>query len=323
MKTRIAGLVGDIGGTNARLALVDEDGHIRHPRTFAAADHGSLIEVVGHYLDAVAGGKVPPRAVLAVAGPVLDGEISFTNLDWRISEGELVGTFGFEVAKLVNDFAAQALAAPALGAADLVRLGPDLKGAPDAPIVVLGAGTGFGVAGLARSDTGEIALETEGGHASLAPNDATEDRLIARLRVIHGRVSIERVLSGQGLYDLYLTLAEGTAPAHADEKAVMAAGLAQSDPLAVQTLDRFCAILGSVAGDLALTFGARGGVYIAGGLAPRLKDHLMGQGFRARFEAKGRMSDYVRDIPTRLMVHPYAALVGAARALALLGRLRL
>ncbi len=316
MKTNFTGLVGDVGGTNARLALVDDTGHIRNPKTYAAADFGSLGEVIGHYLETVAARRCPQRAVLAVAGPVVDGEIEFTNLAWRISEGELVGTFAFEAALLLNDFAAQALAAPVLGREDLKTLGPAMKGALDAPLVVLGAGTGFGVAGLARSARGDVPIATEGGHATFAPGDDLESDILVRLRKRHGRASIERVLSGRGLFDLYRTLGEirGTDAPLADEKAVFAAGQA-GDPLSNETLDRFCGMLGSVAGDLALTFGARGGVYVSGGIAPRMIDRLNNGEFRRRFEAKGRLSDYVRDIPTSLIVHPYAALVGAARAL--------
>ncbi|WP_304176345.1 glucokinase [Phenylobacterium aquaticum] len=317
MKTHFIGLVGDVGGTNARMALVDETGRIRHPKTYPAKDYGSLSEVIATYLETTAGRKVPTKAVIAVAGPVVDGEIEFTNLAWRISEGELVGTFEFETAKLLNDFGAQALAAPLMEADDLRVIGPTLRGADGAPIVVLGAGTGFGVAGLARSDRGDVPVPAEGGHASFAPGDELEDQVLSRLRQTHGRVSIERVLSGPGMYSLYKALADirGQAVVHADEKAVAAAGLAGADPLALETLDRFCEILGNVAGDIALTYGARGGVFVSGGIAPRLIERLMMGGFRRRFEAKGRLADYMADIPTALIIHPYAALVGAARAL--------
>lgn len=317
MKTYFSGLVGDVGGTNARLALVDGEGHIRHPKTYPAADYASLTEVIATYLETTTGRKRPPRAVIAVAGPVVDGEIEFTNLDWRISEGELVGTFEFEAARLLNDFAAQAMAAPLLDPDDLRPIGPSLRGAPGAPLVVLGAGTGFGVAGLARSERGDLAIPCEGGHAGFAPVDDLEAEVLKILRRTHGRVSIERVLSGQGIFDLYRALGEirGVATPLPDEKAVTAAGLSGGDLVALETLDRFCGVLGSVAGDIALTFGARGGVYVSGGIAPRLIDRIVTGEFRRRFEDKGRLSDYMADIPTAMIVHPYAALVGAARAL--------
>lgn len=317
MKTYYTGLVGDVGGTNARLALVDSEGHIRHPKTYAAADYGSLSEVIGAYLESTTGRKRPPRAVIAVAGPVVDGEIEFTNLDWRISEGELIGTFEFEIARLINDFAAQAMAAPVLSGDNLKPIGPMLRGATGAPLVVCGAGTGFGVAGLVRSDRGDHAVASEGGHAAFAPGDALEAEILAWLREKHGRVSIERVLSGPGLADVYRALCaiRGRPADLIDEKAVLASGLAGGDAVAGKALDMFCEILGAVAGDLALTFGARGGAFLSGGIAPRMIDRLMSGGFRRRFEDKGRLSDYMTDIPTWLIVHPYAALVGAARAL--------
>jgi glucokinase len=312
----MVGLVGDVGGTHARFALVDQQGHIRFPRTFAARDYGSLADVVAEYLDTTAGRRHPPRAALAVAGPVVEGAIEFTNLDWHVSEVDLVGAFAFEEVKLLNDFAAQALACPMLGADDLRLLGPKLRGAEGAPLVVLGAGTGFGVAGLARTELRDVALATEGGHAGFAPQDELETEVWRRLKARHGRVSIERLLSGPGMFDLYRAMAEldGVPAALEDEKAVLAAGEA-GEALPAAVLDRFCAILGAVAGDLALTYGARGGVYVSGGIAPRLVDRLIGGAFRSRFQDKGRLSEYVAQIPTYLIVHPYAALVGAAREL--------
>ena len=319
MKTFFTGLVGDVGGTNARLALVDSDGHIRHPKTYAAADYASLSDVIATYLETTTGRKRPPRAAIAVAGPVVDGEIEFTNIDWRMSEGELVGTFEFEAARLLNDFAAQALACPMLSTDDLRRIGPERRGAEGAPLVVLGAGTGFGVAGLARSERGDVPIACEGGHAAFAPVGDLEMEVLKIFARRHGRVSIERVLSGPGLHELYRALGEigGVEAPLSDEKAVAAVGL-EGPCLARDTLELFCGILGSVAGDIALTYGARGGVYVSGGIAPRFIDLIMAGGFRRRFEDKGRLSEYMADIPTALIVHPYAALVGAARALELL-----
>jgi glucokinase len=260
--------------------------------------------------------------VIAVAGPVLDGEIEFTNLDWQVSEGELLAQFEFEAVRLINDFAAQALACPLLGADSLKILGPSVRGGADCPMVVMGAGTGFGVAGLARSERGDMAVATEGGHAAFAPSDDLEVEVWSQLRARHGRVSIERLLSGRGLFDLYGVIA-GLRQSEAtlsDEKAVYDAASA-GDQLATETLDRFCGIMGSVAGDLALSFGARGGVFISGGIAPKMADRLASGQFRARFEDKGRLSAYVKDIPTSLVLHPYPALIGAARELEMMERL--
>lgn len=317
MKIVYTGLVGDIGGTNARLAVVDSAGRIRNPKTYPAEEYGSLTEVIAEYLETTVGRQRLHNAVLAVAGPVVDGEIEFTNLDWRISEAELIGAFEFHAVRLVNDFAAQAMAAPVLDADDLRSIGEVGRGAEGAPMLVLGAGTGFGVAMLARTDRGDVAIPSEGGHAAFAPYDLVEATIWEGLRKVHGRVSVERLLSGPGLYALYRGLAEvrGVAADLRDEKEVMAAGQQGGDLLAEETLERFCEMLGSVAGDIALTTGARGGVYVSGGIAPRLADRLASGGFRRRFEDKGRLSDFMHDIPTYLIVHPYAALVGAARLL--------
>lgn len=323
MKPQYTGLVGDVGGTHARFALVDAQGHVRNPRTFQAKDYANLADVIEEYLETTAGKRRPAHAVIAVAGPVLEGEIEFTNLDWVVSEGDLLAHFEFEAVKLINDFAAQALAAPRLDADDLRPIGQENgRGAYDCPVVVLGAGTGFGVAGVARSERGDVAIATEGGHAAWAPNDEVEVEVWRRLRAKYGRVSIERLLSGAGLYDLYCALAEmeGRNAVLPDQAAVMTEGLA-GDGLAGTTLDRFCGVLGAVAGDLALSFGARGGVYVSGGIAPRMADRLAASPFRARFEDKGRLSDYVRAIPTFLVLHPYPAIIGAARELEQMERL--
>jgi glucokinase len=322
MKPQYTGLVGDVGGTNARFALLDPEGRVRNLYVYPAANFASLGEVIADYLERTVGRKRPPRAVIAVAGPVLDGEIEFTNLDWQISEGEILAQFEFEAVKLINDFAAQALACPLLDADSLRQLGPKLRGGVDCPMVVLGAGTGFGVAGLARSERGDMAVATEGGHAAFAPSDDVEVEIWTQFRARHGRVSIERLLSGRGLFELYGVLA-GMRQAEAtlvDEKAVFEAA-AKGDELANETLDRFCGILGSVAGDLALSFGARGGVFVSGGIAPRMADRLASGAFRARFEDKGRLKPYLEQIPTSLVLHPYPALLGAGRELGMMERL--
>ena len=164
--------------------------------------------------------------------------------------------------------------------------------------------------------------ETEGGHAAFAPSDEVEDQIWSQFRARHGRVSIERILSGRGLFELYGVLARmrQVEPVLTDEKSVYEAAT-KGDELAGETLDRFCGILGSVAGDLALSFGARGGVFISGGIAPRMADRLASGAFRARFEDKGRLTDYLKEVPTSLVLHPYPALIGAARELAMMERL--
>ncbi len=321
-KTYYSGLVGDVGGTNARFALIDAEGRVRHLHVYPAKEYASLNDVIADYLKRTMGYKHPPRAVIAVAGPVLDGEIEFTNLNWQVSEGEILAQFEFEAVKLINDFAGQALACPLLEPQELRTIGPKLYGADGCPMVVLGPGTGFGVAALARSDRRDVAIPTEGGHAAFAPCDEVEIEVWARLKALHGRVSIERLLSGRGLFELYKALGEidGLETPLADERLVMdAAG--KGDALAGRTLDRFSGFLGAVAGDLALTFGARGGVFISGGIAPRMADRLDNGTFRARFEDKGRLRSYMELIPTSLVTHPYPALIGGARELEMMERL--
>ena len=315
--SEVEGLVGDIGGTNARFALATiRDGRpaIREPRSYANRDYASAEAAIEAYLAEVGVARTPDAVVLAVAGPVTDGAADFTNSDWVLSEPRLRSTAGFRLARLINDFAAQALGAPRVAADGLRRIGPEVEGDPDAPVAVLGPGTGFGLAGLVRVAGREAVVPTEGGHACFAPCDDLEVEIRHWFIRRHGRVSIERVLCGRGLYELYLALGEiqGVPAPQADEKQVQATAADGSDPLAAAAVDRFCLILGATAGDIALTMGARGGVYVTGGVAQRLADRIVAGGFRDRFEDKGRFRDYMRAIPSVLIVEHYTALIGAA-----------
>lgn len=314
----MAGLVGDIGGTHARFALAEIKGGrpvISAPRSYVNKDHPSPESAIETYLKDT-GAERPALAVLAVAGPVTDGAIRLTNLDWELSEARLMAVAGFSAARLINDFAAQALGAPRVAPERLRRLGPEIPTPGAGTLAVMGPGTGFGVAGLLREGGREHVLTTEGGHAGFAPTDEVEVEIWRRFARHRERVSIERVLSGAGLYELYLALAdiEGARPSLERQEEVQAAALS-GDALAAEAVDRFCRILGSTAGDIALGLGARGGVYIAGGVAERLADQLAGGGFRKRFEAKGRFEGYMQAIPTWLILEPYTALIGAASLL--------
>ena len=196
-------------------------------------------------------------------------------------------------------------------------LGPDLPGLTREPVVIAGAGTGFGLAALIwRAEGAAQVVASEGGHAAFAPTDELEIEILRGLARRYGRVSIERVLSGPGLQALHAVLGEigGEAvDAELTSEQVVERALARSDGLCALAVQRFCAIFGSVAGDAALTFGARGGVFLAGGLTEGLGDQLAGGQFRARFEAKGRLSALVESVPTRLVTQPHTALLGAAR----------
>ena len=310
-------LVGDVGGTNARFALARlVDGHplLEHHERFPAEAHPTFLEGVKAYLD---GCPVKPSGgVIAVAGPVRDGAIDLTNSPWRVSESEL-DSLGYGPVRLINDFEAQAWGASVTPEADTALLGGPQKGAPNATLAVLGPGTGFGVSALVRDGRGaEIAMPGEGGHVCFAPGDAVEDEILHILRRRYERVSIERLISGPGLLNIHRALAEiDDRETHIDDPAQITAK-ALDDPTSPcgVTLARFCAMLGAVAGDIALTTGARGGVYIAGGIVPRILPFIQASPFRRRFERKGRFEDYMRAIPTRVILHEHAALLGAARA---------
>jgi glucokinase len=314
------GLVGDVGGTNARFALAElREGRpvVSRAETFPNRDFASPQAVIEAYLERIGAERRPERVVIAVAGPVTRGAAHLTNLDWEFSEAALKAKAGFRDARLVNDFAAMALGAARLGPDGLRPLGPRIAGDPQATIAVLGPGTGFGQGGVVRQDGREMVLTTEGGHVAFAPTDELEVEIWKRLAAQFGRVSVERILSGPGLYDLYLAMAaiRGEASACADEREVHAAADA-GDALADAAVDRFVLILGSTAGDIALGLGARGGVYVTGGVAQKLADRIAGDGFRKRFEAKGRFHGYMRAIPTWLITDPYTALIGSAAVLA-------
>jgi len=313
------GLVADIGGTNARFALTSL-GEGR-PQLFAlesfyCRDFHSAEEAASAYLSHHEQAR-PVCAVLAVAGPVIDGVISLTNTDWMISECTFRDTMNFASAKLVNDYAALAVAAPLLEPSDTLLIGPNLPGRADGTILILGAGTGFGVSALVRSDGVEAVLTTEGGHVSFAPTNELEIEIWRILAREFGRVSVERILSGPGLLSLHHALAaiEGVSSQCVTPADVTRAS-ELGDPTAKRTLLLFSEIMGSVAGDLALAYGSDGGVFLAGGVSKHLSATLQASDFRERFEDKGRFRAYTRRIPTRLIINTHAvALVGAARTL--------
>lgn len=307
-------LIGDIGGTHTRLALCSA-GAYGEIAVFRNAEHADLAEIVAEFLAArgVAAAMLDCR--LALAAPVSDTEAKLTNLPWRISAPELQARFGFRRVRLVNDFAAVALALAALGADDCQLLGGG-PGDPDAPRLVLGPGTGLGAALWLPAAGADFVLATEAGHATLAATDDREAELIAAVRRRHGHVSAERLLSGPGLVELYRTVAdlEGRAAVPLAPTEVSARAVAGTDPVAVAALGHFFALLGGFAGNLALGTGARGGVYLAGGILPRLGAALAASGFRARFLAKGRFTAYLEAIPLALILHPEPGLLGLARA---------
>lgn len=300
-------LLADIGGTNARFALW-KDGAITQYRSLPVADFAGVAPAIKAYLDAQSDRPVIRQALLAVAGPVVGNRCALTNSPWVI-EGALVERdFGIRRVAVYNDLEAVAWAISGLRPDDYVALGEG-RAVPRAPQLIIAPGTGLGVAAWLSEG---LALPSEGGHASFAPENEAEDALLRALRQAHGHVSLERLISGPGLVEIHriLAVADVAAPAFTTAAEITAAAIAGSCSLSVRTLEHFCAILGSVAGNLALTFGARGGVYIAGGIAPRMLPFLARSGFRQRFAGKGRLTEWLAHIPTRVIQRPDVALLG-------------
>ncbi len=309
-------LLADIGGTYARFALAQgaqgaqgaQPGPVAR---FAVADHDTPASALRAAIDELASDRRPRQAALAVAGPVTAGRAALTNGDWQFDAERLAAELELDAVHLTNDFSAVAHALPHLGPEDLVSLGGG-EGVPGAMLAVLGPGTGLGVSGLLRSEGRQLAIAGEGGHVTLAAADAEEAALLERLRGRFGHVSAERLLSGSGLVALYEALAEadGRASERLTPAEVTERALAESDPHCHGALSRFCALLGGVAGDLALTLGARGGLFVAGGIAPRILPFLQASDFRQRFEDKGRFRAYLEAIPSLVITHKSPALVG-------------
>jgi len=314
-------LVADIGGTNARFGWLAAPGEpVSHVRKLSVPEFAQPADAARSYLQGLAdtlGGTAAPRhAAVAVATAVVGDRIAFTNSHWAFSRGELQQALGLDSLLVLNDFEALALSLPHLGEAQL-RAHASLPGGPGARAVI-GPGTGLGVAGVVPTRHGWQALPGEGGHATLAAGDDFEDELLRCVRRQFDHVSAERLLSGIGLPVLHGAVAQVlgqpvVTPWPAEQ--VMAAGLARSDAASDRTLDVFCGLLGSFAGNVALVLGARGGVYIGGGIVPRMGERFFASPFRARFEAKGRFTPYLQGIATALITDTLVALTGAAAAI--------
>jgi glucokinase len=302
-------LVGDIGATNARFAVI-EDGVCGPIAWIKGADYPVFLDAVRAFVEQQ--GNPPLAAVLlAVAGPVENNRCRLTNRSWLIDGAELRDTFGLGWARLVNDFEATAWSLPHLGEKDVHRIGGG-RTIETAPHAALGPGTGFGMSCFVPGPSGGFVIASEGGHATLAAASRAEDRIIEVLRERFGHVSAERALSGSGLENLLWALArlEQVEVPQQTAADITKAALEGSCGISRAALDLFCAFLGSVAGDAALTFGARGGVFLAGGIAPRILPVLEQSEFRARFEAKGPMRPYAERIPTSVILSEDATFVG-------------
>lgn len=302
-------LIADIGGTNARFAIVGEDETPTDEVNLLVRDFIDPAVAVESYL----AGRAVDEAVLAVATPVESDEVRFTNSPWAFSIPALKARLGLRELHVINDFVAQALAMPHLAANEREQIG---GGAPVAnrAVGVLGPGTGLGVSALIPGRAGWTALPTEGGHVSFAPGNARERSVLEHLTTRFGHVSNERLLSGQGLLNLAQTLAaiDGRETTATTPEEVTTAARTGACPACVEAIAMFSELLGSAAGDLALVIGARGGVFIAGGVCLRLGPLFDRAAFRRRFEAKGRLRPYLEPIPAWLVLRRDTGLMGAA-----------
>ncbi|MEY3573258.1 MAG: hypothetical protein RJA77_1173 [Pseudomonadota bacterium] len=316
-------VVGDIGGTNARFALqAVQGGPLEQVQKFACKDFPSFSAALTRYRTDL--GHAVRAGAFGIANPVTGPDLRMTNHPWAFSIESVRAEQGLEALLFLNDFTALSLGLGRIRREGLTQIGGGM-GDPHAPLAILGPGTGLGVSGLVPSaDHGpHIPISGEGGHVSLAAGSDEEAALLALMRATFGHVSAERVLSGAGLVLLHNTIQKRTVgaqglpvlPVLTDPSSVLEAA-AQHDRLALATVRQFCQFLASVAGDLALTLGARGGVYLAGGISPRIQSYLLEPAFRARFEAKGRFQSYLSHIPIWLIndsLEP--ALMGASEAL--------
>jgi glucokinase len=303
-------LLGDIGATNARFALL-ADGVLGPVKWIEVARYPQFADAIENVLSAQFDRRLVTGALFAVAGPVQGERCSFTNCSWTIDGSQVKEQFEFQSVRLINDFEATALSLPSLTERDVHSLGGG-GAVHGAPMAVLGPGSGLGVAGLVGDDARRIVVASEGGHATLSAASRREDSVLDCLRQRFGHVSGERALSGPGLENLYQAIAtlDGIDAPLRDAAEITDAALRGTCPLPSATLDMFCAMLGGFAGNVALTYGARGGVYIAGGIAPRILDYLAASEFRRRFEQKGRFHAYLEAIPTQVIVHPAATFLG-------------
>ena len=310
-------LVGDIGATHARFGLVSPDGELRYSRTLSDENYSTIEDAIIAFLAERGPLPMPRQGAIAIASPITGDRISMTNHPWNFSVVALKTRFAFDRLEVINDFTALALALPRLKPEDRLAVGGAAAMA-GAPIGVLGPGSGLGVSGLVPCGSGWVALAGEGGHATMAPATDRESALLNRMRRHFDHVSAERVLSGPGLVNLYNTLAsiDGVPAKGYTAAQITDLAMRAEDPLCVETTTMFCAMLGTMAGNLVLTLGARGGVYIGGGIVPRLGQMFLQSPFRQRFEAKGRFQPYLAAIPAFVVTHPLPAFLGCAALLA-------
>lgn len=313
----LTALVGDIGGTNARFAIgirTPAGTELTHIHALECSGFASVYDAISAYFDKVGSRPSLDYCVLAMAGPVKDGAIKLTNLPWYVTETELAKQTGAKVARLINDYAGLAFALPHLKDEDTIQLGPLSQGSGNV-YAVMGAGTGFGASVLVGGEFGGYCLSTESGHATFAPTNEFETDIARHIRKKFGRVTIEHILSGPGLMNLYEAIATMRGDPIQKLTPAQITNLEGEDTQGCRhTVDAFIDILSSTCGDLALCHGATAGMFIAGGVTPRLVKYIDQKRFRSRMEAKAPMRDMVAGIPSRIITHPYAAILGSAHA---------
>ena len=308
-------LIADIGGTNARFALETAPQVIEKAEVLPCKDYVTIVDAVKTYLERAGSPKVL-HAACAIANPILGDWVQMTNHHWAFSIETTRQALGFETLILLNDFTAQALAVTQTDKKDLIQIGGQ-KPIEFAPKAVIGPGTGLGVSGLVHSAAGWVALAGEGGHTSFPPFDDMEVLIWQYAKNKYGHVSAERFLSGSGLSLIYEALAkrDNIKQCRLKPSEITDKTLSGTSPICRQTLDIFCAMLGTVASNLALTLGARGGVYLCGGIIPRVLDYFKTSPFRSRFENKGRFEAYLAAIPVYVVLSEFPGIVGATVAL--------
>lgn len=306
-------LIGDIGGTNARFSIVlDSNAQPSEPVIVKTADYATIDEAIqSSVLDRSS--VWPNSAVLAVAGPVESDAIALTNCRWVVRPRQMLANLGFGDVVVLNDFEAQALAVVALGEDHMEKIGGGAP-EPDAGRVVLGPGTGLGVAGLVHALNRWIPIPGEGGHMDIGPRTPRDFEVFPHIETIEGRISGEQILCGRGLVNVYraVSAADGKAAPFTQPAEITSAALEESDAAAREALSLFCTCLGRTAGDLALVFMSRGGVFLTGGIAQKILPALKAGNFRAAFEDKAPHSALMRTIPVYVITHPLAALIGLA-----------
>lgn len=306
-------LVGDIGGTNARFALMLADGELIAQRNLRVRDFPSAEKAAEHYLQEVLAGGRPRAAIVAVAAPSRGDRVEMTNSGWDFSVSDAGSQLGIDHVFVMNDYAAVCWGMLALDPSELVQIGGQPLKSRIGRFAAVGAGTGLGVGAVERDADGRMTVvDTEGGHVDFAPATQEEDAILVALRKRFGRVSSERLLSGQGLVNIYDAISgrESGEPPEA-----ITARAASGDPDCMRAIDHFCAIFGTFAGNVALMHSAYDGLFLTGGMVRAMADRLAAGTFRARFESKGRFSGIVARIPTMLVSDPAIGLRGAAAAL--------